>query len=64
MNPKSDIGKAFGMLKDSMYVSHKGLLIEKIIGGYKWLGRKFNSLEAIDEELNKLGEVIINSIKK
>lgn len=64
MKEQSDILEAFEIIQNSMYVPYKGVLLEWLVGGYRWLGKDYTSLQAIDEEMDKIAKIIEKSIKK
>jgi hypothetical protein len=59
---KGDVGKAFNILLNSMYIKYEGCLIDKRVDGYWWAGCRFDTeqqaKDCIDSHLALFGNSI------
>lgn len=57
---KGDLGKAFGKLKDSMYITYRGCLIERKNGKFVWAHKihdtEDEAKETIDQAYKELSK--------
>jgi len=60
----SDLGSSFDSLKNSMFVFHRGCVLEKVSLSYLLFRIKYNSLQEVDIELDTRLNSLNNSIKK
>lgn len=56
MNKEETINKSLEKVMSQYKFNHRGCLVEKIIGGYEWAGKKFTTLVEFDDYLTELGK--------
>lgn len=64
MNNNTDLGNAFDAWIDTNFENYRGVLLEKVKGGYKCMGIFCLNLQDVDRVLNAGRSAISNSINK
>lgn len=58
-----DLNNSLDKVMGSTYFTFKGVLCEKMIGGYKVLNQRFTKWSDAEEEIDRTLNVISNSLK-
>jgi hypothetical protein len=59
-----DIGRSFTKLVNCFSINHRGVLLERSDGGYKYGNLHFENLEQVDEYINSRFEALGQSYHK